>query len=318
MDMIKQLSLAGMIPVIKITDTNDAVPLCKALSNGGLPVAEITFRTDAAEESIRRVHKELPNVLLGAGTVLTTEQVDRAVAAGASYIVSPGINPAVVKHCQAVGIPIIPGCSTASEIEIALSLGLTTVKFFPAEAVGGLKTIKALSGPYVDVHFIPTGGINEANLLDYLSFSKIVACGGSWMIDKKAIDNKDWAKIEELTASAVNRMLGFELKHIGINSGTPDQAMRDAKALATMLGWPIKDGNSSTFTGTAMEFMKKPFRGTHGHIALGTNYIQRARWYLEQKGFAFDDESASYKDGKLMAVYFKDEIAGFAFHLLQK
>lgn len=318
MDMIKQLSFAGMIPVIKITDANDAVPLCKALSNGGLPVAEITFRTDAAEESIRRVHQELPNVLLGAGTVLTTQQVDRAVAAGATYIVSPGINPEVVRHCQKVGIPVVPGCSTASDIEVALSLGLKTVKFFPAEAVGGLNTIKALSGPYVDVRFIPTGGINEANLLDYLNFSKIVACGGSWMVDQKAIDNKDWPKIEELTASAVNRMLGFELKHIGINSGTPEQAMHDAQALAALLGWPIKDGNSSTFTGTSFEFMKKPFRGTHGHIALGTNYIERARWFLEYKGFSFDDESAYYKDGKLMAVYFKNEIAGFAFHLLQK
>ncbi|HPJ03462.1 MAG TPA: bifunctional 4-hydroxy-2-oxoglutarate aldolase/2-dehydro-3-deoxy-phosphogluconate aldolase [Candidatus Limiplasma sp.] len=318
MDIIKQLSLAGMIPVIKITDAQDAVPLCRALLNGGLPVAEITFRTDAAEESIRRVHKELPGVMLGAGTVLTTEQVDRAVAAGATYIVSPGINPEVVKHCQRVGIPVIPGCSTASEIEIALSLGLKTVKFFPAEAVGGLKTIKALSAPYVDVNFVPTGGINEVNLLEYLNFSKIVACGGSWMVDQKAIDAKDWDAIETLTSSAVNRMLGFELKHIGINSGTPEQAMKDALSLAKILGWPVKDGNSSTFTGTALEFMKKPFRGAHGHIALGTNYIQRARWYLEQKGFAFDDESSYYKDGKLMAIYFKDEIAGFAFHLLQK
>ncbi|MBE0601683.1 MAG: keto-hydroxyglutarate-aldolase/keto-deoxy-phosphogluconate aldolase, partial [Firmicutes bacterium] len=135
---------------------------------------------------------------------------------------------------------------------------------------------------------------------------------------QKAIDAKDWAAIEALTASAVNRMLGFELKHIGINSGDPDTAMKDALALAKILGWPIKDGNSSVFTGTALEFMKRPFRGTHGHIALGTNYIQRARWYLEQKGFAFDDESAIYKDGKLLAVYFRDEIAGFAFHLLQK
>lgn len=318
MDMLKQLSLAGMIPVIKVTDADDAVPLCRALLNGGLPVAEITFRTAAAEESIKRVHQELPSVMLGAGTVITTEQVDRAVAAGAAYIVSPGINPEVVRHCQKAGIPIVPGCSNASDIEVALSLGLKTVKFFPAEAAGGLQMIKALSGPYVDVSFVPTGGINEVNLLEYLNFSKVVACGGSWMVDQKAIEAKDWVKIEEITASAVNRMLGFELKHIGINSGTPEAAMKDAQALAKLLGWTIKDGNSSAFAGTAFEFMKKPFRGTHGHIAVGTNYIQRARWYLEQKGYAFDDESAAYKDGKLVAVYFRDEIAGFAFHLLQK
>jgi len=318
MDMVTKLSLAGMIPVIKITDAEDAVPLCRALKNGGLPVAEITFRTGAAEESIRRVHKELPDVMLGAGTVLTTEQVDRALAAGAAYIVSPGINPEVVRHCLKIGVPVVPGCSSASDIEIALSLGIKTVKFFPAEAVGGLKVIKALSGPYVDVTFIPTGGVNENNLLDYLNFPKIIACGGSWMVDQKAIAAKDWAKIEEITSSAVTRMLGFELMHIGINSGNPDTAMKDAQALAKLIGWPVKDGNSSTFTGTAFEFMKKPFRGTHGHIALGTNYIHRARWYMEQKGFAFDDDSAGYKDGKLIAIYLKDEIAGFAFHLLQK
>lgn len=316
--MIDKLSLAGIIPVIKVTDAADAVPLCKALADGGLPVAEITFRTDAAEESIRRVHQELPNVMLGAGTVLTIDQVDRAVAAGAAYIVSPGINPEVVKHCLKIGVPIVPGCANPSDIEVALSLGVTVVKFFPAEALGGLKLIKAMSAPYVDVKFVPTGGVNEQNLLDYLGFPKVVACGGTWMVDQKVIEAKDWAKIEELTRSAVSLMLGLELKHIGVNSGNPEQAMRDAQALAKLLGWPIKDGNSSVFAGTGFEFMKKPFRGTHGHIALATNSITRARWHMEQRGYAFDDESAGFKDGKMVAIYFKDEIAGFAFHLLQK
>ena len=141
-----------------------------------------------------------------------------------------------------------------------------------------------MSAPYGDVKFVPTGGVNEANLLEYLSFPKVVACGGSWMVDQKLIAAKDWAKIEDLTRSAVALMLGFELKHIGINSGTPEQAMKDAQLIAKLLGWPVKDGNSSTFTGTAFEFMKKPFRGTHGHIAIATNTIARARWHLEQRG----------------------------------
>ena len=316
--MLKKLSLAGIIPVIKVNDAEDAVPLCKALSDGGLPVAEITFRSAAAEESIKRVHQELPHVILGAGTVLTTEQVDRAVAAGAAYIVSPGLNPEVVKHCVEIGVPIVPGCANPSDIEVALSLGVKTVKFFPAEALGGLKLIKAMSAPYGDVTFVPTGGVNEMNLLDYLGFSKVVACGGSWMVDQKAIAAKDWDKIAALTRSAVELMLGFELKHVGINSGSPEQAMKDAQALTALLGWPIKDGNSSTFTGAAFEFMKKPFRGTHGHIAIATNSIERAKWHLEQKGFVFDEESVGMKDGKMIAIYLKDEIAGFAFHLLQK
>ncbi|MEG2316519.1 MAG: bifunctional 4-hydroxy-2-oxoglutarate aldolase/2-dehydro-3-deoxy-phosphogluconate aldolase, partial [Clostridia bacterium] len=196
MEMIEQLSLAGLVPVIKVEDAADAVPLCKALSDGGLPVAEITFRSDAAEEAIKRVHAELPEVILGAGTVLTTEQVDRAVAAGAAYIVSPGLNPEIVKYCQQKGVPVVPGCANPSDIEVALSLGLKTVKFFPAEALGGISLIKAMAAPYGGVTFLPTGGITEKNLNEYLAFPKIVACGGSWMVPADAVAAKDWAKIE--------------------------------------------------------------------------------------------------------------------------
>ncbi len=318
MDVIKQLSLVGLVPVIKVEDANDAVPLCRALANGGLPVAEITFRSDAAEEAIRRVHDELPEVILGAGTVLTTEQVDRAVAAGASYIVSPGINPVIVKYCQEKGVPIVPGTANPSNVETALELGLKTVKFFPAEAVGGLKVIKAMSAPYGDVTFLPTGGINEKNVGDYLAFPKIVAVGGSWMAPNDAIAAKDWDRIEALARSAVELVLGLELRHVGINSGNADQAMKDATLLCKLLGWQVKEGNSSTFAGTAFECMKKVGRGRNGHIAIATNNIARARWHLERRGFAFDEDSAVYKNGKMTAIYLRDEIAGFAFHLLQK
>lgn len=318
MEMIQKLSLAGLVPVIKVEDAQDAVPLCRALADGGLPVAEITFRSDAAEEAIRRVHAELPEVILGAGTVLTTEQVDRAVAAGATYIVSPGLNPEIVKYCGKVGVPIVPGCANPSDIEVALSLGLKTVKFFPAEALGGLELIKAMSAPYGSVTFLPTGGVSEKNLNDYLAFPKVVACGGSWMVPADAVTNKDWKRIESLTRSAVALMLGLELRHVGINSGTPEQAMKDAQALCSLLGWEIKDGNSSTFVGNAFEMMKKPFRGTHGHIAIACNNLPRAKWHLERRGFTFDEESLSEKNGKPMAIYLRDEIAGFAFHLLQK
>ena len=318
MEMIQQLSLAGLVPVIKVEDAADAVPLCKALADGGLPVAEITFRSDAAEEAIRRVHQELPDVILGAGTVLTPEQVDKAKAAGATYIVSPGINPEVVKHCQKVGIPIVPGCANPSDVEVALSLGLKTVKFFPAEALGGLNMIKAMSAPYGGVTFLPTGGVNEKNLNEYLNFSKIVACGGSWMVPADAIAAKDWARIESLTRNAVSLMLGFELRHVGINSNSPEQAMKDAEMIAKLMGMPIKDGNSSTFVGVEFEMMKKAGKGTHGHIAIACNNLPRARWHLEKRGFAFDDASLVEKNGKPLALYMQGEIAGFAFHLLQK
>ena len=318
MDILEKLSLAGLVPVIKVDDAQDAVPLCKALADGGLPVAEITFRTAAAEEAIRLVHEQLPEVILCAGTVLTTDQADRAVKAGAAAIVSPGLNPEVVRWCLDHDVPVCPGTSNPSDIEVALSLGLTAVKVFPAEAIGGLKLIKAMSAPYGSMRFMPTGGVNENNMLDYLAFDKIMCCGGSWMVPGDAVKNKDWDRITALTRSAVDKMLGLELRHVGLNSGSPEQALQDARAIAKLMAWPVKEGNSSDFAGTGFECMKKQGRGTHGHIAVGCNSVARAKWHLEQRGYAFDEESAVVKNGKLTAIYLKDEIAGFAFHLVQK
>ena len=318
MDILEKLSLAGLVPVIAINDAEDAVPLCKALADGGLPVAEITFRTAAAEEAIRRVHEALPEVILCAGTVLTTDQADRAVKAGAAAIVSPGLNPEVVKWCIDHNVPVCPGTANPSDIEVALSLGLKAVKFFPAEPLGGLKLIKAMAAPYGSVRFMPTGGINEQNMLDYLSFDKILCCGGSWMVPGDAVKAKDWQKITDLTRSAVDKMLGFELRHVGINSGNPEQAQKDAEKLAKLLNWPVKPGNSSVFAGVGFECMKEPGRGEKGHIAIATNFIRRAKWHLEQRGYEFDESSIKEKNGKMTAIYLKDDICGFAFHLVQK
>lgn len=318
MDMLKKLSLAGIVPVIKVEDAADAVPLCRALSDGGLPVAEITFRSAAAEQAIKNVHAELPDVILGAGTVISTEQVDRAVAAGATYIVSPGLNPKVVAYCNKIGVPIVPGCSNPSDVEAAIELGLSTVKFFPAEAVGGLKVIKAMSAPYGQMTFLPTGGVSEKNLLDYLSFPKVIACGGSWMVPADAVAQKDWKRIEELTRAAVNLLLGLELRHVGLNCGAPETAANDAAQLVKLLGVAAKDGNSSMFVGAGFELMKKPGRGKNGHIAIGCNSVERAQWHLERRGFEFAEDSKVVKDGKLVAIYLKNEIADFAFHLVQK
>ena len=202
MEFLEKLSLAGLVPVIAVNDADDAVPLCKALSDGGLPVAEITFRTAAAEEAIRRVHEAMPDVLLCAGTVLTTEQVDRAVNAGAAAIVSPGLSPDVVKYCVEKGIPVCPGTANPSDVQIAIQYGLKAVKLFPAEAVGGLKLIKSMAPVYPDMKFMPTGGVNEKNLLDYLSFNKIICCGGSWMVKADLIQNGEFEKICNLTKEA--------------------------------------------------------------------------------------------------------------------
>ena len=318
MEFLEKLSLAGLVPVIAIDDADDAVPLCKALADGGLPVAEITFRTAAAEESIRRVHEALPHVALCAGTVLTTDQVDRAVNAGAAAIVSPGLSPEIVKYCVEKNIPICPGTSTPSDIQVALSYGLKAVKFFPAEAAGGLPMIKNLAPVYPGLNFMPTGGINEKNLLEYLAFDRILCCGGSWMVPGDAVKAKDWDKITELTRNAVDKMLGFELRHIGLNTEDAETALAEAKKLSMLTGMPVKEGNSSNFVGTGFEVMKSMGRGKNGHIAIGTNSVKRAKWHLEMRGYKFIEESAVVKNGKLIAIYLEDEVAGFAVHLVQK
>ena len=202
-EVLEQFQKLGVIPVVVIDDAKDAAPLAKALVEGGLPCAEVTFRTAAAEEAIRIMCREYPEMLVGAGTVLTIDQVDRAVAAGAKFIVSPGINPKVVDYCVKKNIPITPGTCNPSNVETALEFGLDVVKFFPAEPAGGLKYIKAIAAPYVGMKFMPTGGINEKNVRDYLAYDRILACGGSWMVKGDLIKAGDFEKIKELTAQAV-------------------------------------------------------------------------------------------------------------------
>lgn len=201
--VLEKIQELGIVPVVVLEDAKDAKPLAQALCEGGLPCAEVTFRTAAAEECIRIMAQEFPDMLIGAGTVLTTEQVDRAVAAGAKFIVSPGINPKVVKYCVEKGIPITPGCITPSEVEIAIENGLEVVKFFPAEQAGGLAMIKAMAAPYVGMKFMPTGGINAKNVKEYLAYNRIIACGGSWMVKGDLVKAGDFAKITELTKEAV-------------------------------------------------------------------------------------------------------------------
>ncbi len=318
-EILEQISKIGIVPVVKLDDVKDAEPLAKALCEGGLPCAEVTFRTACAAEAIKVMTTKFPEMLVGAGTVLTTEQVDAAVAAGAKFIVSPGLNPKVVKYCVDKNIPVTPGTTNPSDIEQAIELGLDVVKFFPAEAAGGLKMIKAMCGPYVNMKFMPTGGINADNLTDYLDFPKIIACGGSWMVSDALVKAGKFDEITELTKEAVRNMLGFELKHVGINAADENEADNTASAFEKMFGFEKKVGNSSIFAGTAVEVMKTPYLGAHGHIAIQTNYIERAKYHMELQGFKFD-ESTAKRDAKgaLKAIYFEGEFSGFAVHLVQK
>lgn len=199
----EKISTLGVVPVVVLEDAKDAAPLAKALVEGGLPCAEVTFRTDAAEESIKIMTSEYPDMFVGAGTVLTIEQVDCAVAAGAKFIVSPGFDPEIVDYCLSKEIPVFPGCITPSEVAQAVKRGLKVVKFFPAEQFGGVATIKAMAAPYVGLKFMPTGGVSAKNLESYLSCDKIVACGGSWMVKGDLVKAGKFDEIKAMTEEAV-------------------------------------------------------------------------------------------------------------------
>ncbi len=317
-DTLVKLSQIGIVPVVALNHIEDARPLAKALCDGGLPCAEVTFRTDCAEEAIRIMTTEFPQMFVGAGTVLTTEQVDRAVNAGAKFIVSPGLNPEVVKYCVDKNIPVTPGCANPSDIEQAMALGLDVVKIFPAEAIGGLKLIKSIAAPYVNMKFMPTGGINANNLNEYLAFDRIIACGGSWMVSGALVDAGKFDEITALTKEAVKNMLGFRIKHIGINSSDNSSSAATADAFASMFGFEKKEAAGSYFCGEGIEVMKSQGKGTMGHIAVGCNSVDRAVYHLEAQGVEFDMSTAQYTEkGALKFIYLKGEFGGFAVHLAQ-
>lgn len=207
-EILKKIEEVRIVPVVVLEDAKDAAPLANALCEGGLACAEVTFRTEEAADVIKEMKKARPDMLVGAGTVLTKEQVDQAVEAGAQFIVSPGLNPEIVEYCVEKNLTIIPGCANPSDVEQALKYHLEVVKFFPAEALGGLKLIKAMSAPYKNVRFMPTGGINPNNVKEYLDFKAIIACGGTWMVPKDAVENKEFDKIEKLTKEAVEAIQG--------------------------------------------------------------------------------------------------------------
>ncbi|MEA3453578.1 MAG: bifunctional 4-hydroxy-2-oxoglutarate aldolase/2-dehydro-3-deoxy-phosphogluconate aldolase [Candidatus Caldatribacteriota bacterium] len=316
--ILKRIGELGIVPVVKIEKAEDALPLGRALIDGDLPIAEITFRTSAAEESIKTLTGELTNLLVGAGTVLTVEQAKKAVSAGAKFIVSPGFNPKVVDYCIENDIPVTPGINNPTQIEMALEKGIKVVKFFPAEASGGLAMLKSMSAPYNEIKFIPTGGINPDNLCDYLSHPKVHACGGSWMVKPELISSGNFSEITRLTKEAISTMLGFEFAHLGINEENKDRALNSANLLSHLFYLPVKEGTTSIFAGPGFEVIKNKHLGEHGHIAIATNDIHRAVAYLKKKDISVFPETAKEKDGKLKAIYIDQKISGFAIHLLQK
>ena len=300
-EILERIEKTGIVPVVVLEDAEKAVPVAKALQAGGIDCAEVTFRTAAAEEAIGRIAAECPSILLGAGTVLSVDQVKKAVGAGAKFIVTPGFNPSVVSYCVEHQIPVVPGCMDTNAIEMALEMGLDTVKFFPAEAAGGLKMMKALAGPYVNLKFIPTGGVGKDNLCDYLSFRKVIACGGSWMVKGDLVRAERYDEIERLSREAVAAMLHLRIGRIQVGSMCENPAEHANLLHSVFLPAQTEEGAEA-----------------EGCIEILTDHLERALYHLEKQGIAFDMDTAVRDGKKMRSVDFKKKAGEFRIRLAEK
>jgi 2-dehydro-3-deoxyphosphogluconate aldolase/(4S)-4-hydroxy-2-oxoglutarate aldolase len=320
MEVLERIGLTGLIPVVVIKDPADAVPAAKAILKSGIDVIEITMRTEAGLDSISRIREEVPEILVGAGTVLTIENLKAASSAGAQFVVTPGYNRHIVEWCIENNMPITPGCVTPTEIGTAIGQGLKVLKFFPADIYGGINACKSLYGPFghTGLKFIPTGGINEKNLKEYADKQYIHAIGGGWLCSTEDLAAKNYDNITTTCERAIDILLGFEFAHMGINTSGESNAEELGTYFDKAFGLRTKKGNSSDFAGGEIELVKGKGLGENGHIAIRTNHIDRAMSYLKKKGYRIAKETIKLKNGLTTAVYLQDNVAGFAVHLLQK
>ncbi len=318
MDVLARIGSCGVVPVVVLDKASDAVPTANALLAGGIDVMEITFRTDAAADAIKEASQNCPDILVGAGTVLTLAQCKKAVENGAKFIVSPGFNREIAQWCVANNVVVMPGCVTPTEISEALSLDIKVLKFFPSNVYGGLSAMQALAAPFGMVKFVPTGGVSDKNLAEYMASPFIHAVGGSWICARGDIAAGNYQKITKLSEEARRIALGFEVGHIGINCADADAAMGVSEAFDGAFGFGIRAGNSSNFVSDWLEIMKGAGLGKNGHLAVKTFNIARAIDELKKRGYEVNMETARFNGPDMIAVYLKNEIGGFAVHLLKK
>lgn len=319
MKKINNHEKTGILPVINIPNVSLAIPVAEALRRGGVNSIEVTLRSADSLESIKSIKSAFPDMTVGAGTVLNTQTVDSAIENGADFIVSPGYDDDVANYCVSKGIQIVPGCTTPSEMQKAVKLGLKVLKFFPAELSGGIDAINLLSGPFPDVKFVPTGGINFKNLGAYLANKKVLACGGSYMATKAQIENGEFDAITDACKKAVDVSLGFELAHIGINCGNEDRATDVAENISEIFKMQPRYMNRAVFAGSAVEAVKSNGLGTHGHIGFYTNSINRAIAYFDSINIPLNKDGIKRnKNGEITCIYLQDEVGGFALHVVER
>jgi 2-dehydro-3-deoxyphosphogluconate aldolase/(4S)-4-hydroxy-2-oxoglutarate aldolase len=321
--ILDRIGEIGIVPVVKIDGADKAaiaakaIGLGRALAAGGIPVAEITFRTAAAPVAIRAMSAEVPELLVGAGTVTTRELAASAVEAGARFVVCPAWDDGVVDYCLERGVPVLPGVSGPDGVARGLAKGIEALKFFPAEASGGVRMLDALAGPFGSMRFVPTGGIDASNLGEYARRAQVLAVGGSWMVKDEQVEAGDWAGIERVCREAALALHGFSFAHLGINGSTPEAASKDAAALSSLFGISAKEGASSIFMSGTIELLKAPYLGERGHIAIRCNDVERALARFRGMGVGILPDTERTEKGKLRTVYLDLSIGGFAVHLLR-
>lgn len=316
---MKTIFEIGLVPLVVLDDAADAVPFGQALVDGGIPVAEVTFRTDACLDIIKAMSQHVPGLIVGAGTVHTVQQAKDAVAAGATFIVTPAFNPAVTEWCVTNHVDIIPGTVSPADIEAASGFGLEVCKFFPAAAYGGTKTLKALAGPFANIKFMPTGGVNFDNMNEYLDLPNVAAIGGSFMTPSAMVKNKDWAGITATCQNVVKHMLGFSLGHVGLHVPGRAEAEAVTDGLCRLMAQDKIPGADNFFAGSVAEICDHEMPGEKGHICIDTRDMERALAYYKRQGIEIDKEHCFYDEkGVLKVAFLKEIVGGFSIHLRRK
>lgn len=310
MTVVEEIGLIGLVPVVVFDSMEHVTETAKAMIEGGLPIMEITLRTEHGLPAIKKISEEYPGILLGAGTVLKLQQAKDAVKAGAKFIVSPGLNDEIVKWCMDNDILITPGAVTPTEIEHALSLRLNIIKFFPANVYGGVNGCKALYGPYRMIKFVPTGGVSLKNLSEFADKKYIHAIGGGWLCSKADINAGDFKKVVQTVKDSISVLLGFEVIHNGTNIVSHNE-------LNTLFGLGVKQNTNSEYA-KGFEMPKEKAIGEKGYIMVMTNNIDRAIYYLDKRGYNVDLTTLKEKNGNKIAVYLESRIDAFGIYLLQK
>lgn len=316
---IDKITGAGLIPVAAVPDSSKAADLGRALCAGGIPVVEAAWLAGGTAGAIREMTRGVPQLVVGAGGIHTGRQAEAAVLAGARFIATPGFAGEAVRWCMEHSVTVFPGCSSPSDLERALALGLDTVRFFPAGLCGGAKAVQSFAEAYGTLRFLPAGGIELQDVPEYLALDCVAACCGSWMVPEELVGRGDFKAVEALCREAVRTAYGFEVQHVGINTGNADEAKQIGGRFGGLFGFALEENPASYFAGGQIEIIKGPFLGRHGHIAVQTVCVDRAVEYFGLLGVGLDPSTVQRgEDGKIVSAYLQEEVGGFAVHLKRK